>query len=288
VSEAAATGPGPSAKPPRHILVVANETVVGRSLIDAVRERAARGPIRVTVVCPQNAPRAGFLVYQDERRSAAERRLRRTLDLLHEAGIAARGAVVDPDPLQAIRDALHEYRPDEIIVSTHPKSKGSTWLRGNLIDRARKVAGEIPVEHVVVDLSQPREHAHVLVLGSQTVVGEPVLEAVRERAEASPAEFTVVVPADPPGAERRMKRTLAQLRAAGIEATGHVGDPDPVCAAVNALHDEQIDEIILSTFPEATSGWLRRDVIGRIRKHTDIPIRHVVVEPAEAEAVASR
>ncbi|MDQ4019861.1 MAG: hypothetical protein M3188_08565, partial [Actinomycetota bacterium] len=184
--------------------------------------------------------------------------------------------------------ALHDEQIDEIIVSTHPESKGSSWLRGNLIDRARKVAGDVPVEHVVVDLSQPRERAHVLVLGSQTVVGEPVLEAVRERAEASPAEFTVVVPADPPGAEQRMKRTLAQLRAAGIEATGHVGDPDPVCAAVNALHDEQIDEIILSTFPEATSGWLRRDVIGRIRKHTDIPIRHVVVEPAEAEAAASR
>jgi hypothetical protein len=271
---------------PRHILVVANETVVGKSLIDSLRSRASQSPIRVTVVCPQNAPRAGYVVYQDERRSAAERRLRRTLDLLHHAGIAARGAVVDPDPLQAIRDAIYEYRPDEIIISTHPESKGSTWLRGNLIDRARKVAGEIPVEHVVVDLSQPRERAHVLVIGSQTVVGEPMLEAVRERAEQSPAEFTVVVPADPPGAERRVRQTLAQLRASGIEATGHVGDPDPVCAVVNAIHAEQVDEIILSTFPGSSSGWLRRDVIGRIRKHTDVPLRHVVVERAEAQAAA--
>jgi hypothetical protein len=269
---------------PRHILVVANETVVGKSLLDAVRQRADAGPIRVTVVCPQNAPRAGFLVYQDERRSAAERRLRRTLDLLHEAGIAARGAVVDPDPLQAIKDALHEYRPDEVIVSTHPESVGSSWLRGNLIDRARKAAGDIPVEHVVVDLSEARERAHVLVIGSQTVVAEPVLEAVRERAAQSPADFTVVVPADPPGAEQRVRKTLAQLRSAGIEATGHVGDPDPVCAVVNALHDEQVDEIILSTFPRATSGWLRRDVIGRIRKHTQVPLRHVEVAREAAEA----
>ena len=272
---------------PRHILVVANETVAGRRLLDAVRKRAAQGPIRVTVVCPQNAPRMGYVVYQDERRSAAERRLRRTLDLLHEAGIAARGAVVDPDPLQAIRDALHEYRPDEVIVSTHPESKGSSWLRGNLIDRARKLAGDIPVEHVVVDLDEARERAHVLVIGSQTVAGEPVLEAVRERATQSPAEFTVVVPADPPGAERRVQRTLAQLRAAGVEATGHVGDPDPVCAVVNAIHDEPVDEIIISTFPRATSGWLRRDVLGRIRKHTGVPMRHVVVEREEAEAAAA-
>jgi hypothetical protein len=271
---------------PRHILVVANETVAGRTLLDAVRKRAAEGPIRVTVVCPQNAPRAGFVVYQDERRSAAERRLRRTLDLLHEAGIAARGAVVDPDPLQAIKDALHEYRPDEIIISTHPESLGSSWLRGNLIDRARKAAGDVPVEHVVVDLTERRERSHVLVIGSQTVVADPVLEAVRERAAQSPAEFTVVVPADPPGAERRVDKTLAQLRAAGIEASGHVGDPDPVCAAVNAMHDEPVDEIIISTFPRETSGWLRRDVLGRIRKHTDVPIRHVEVPREEAEAAA--
>jgi hypothetical protein len=265
----------------RHILVVANETVAGRSLLEAVRTRAAQGPIRVTVISPQNAPRAGYVVYADERRSVAERRLRRTLDLLHEAGIAARGAVVDPDPLQAIRDALDEYGPDEIIVSTHPEQR-SGWLRGNLIDRARKAVGEIPLEHVVVDLDEPREQAHVLVIGSQTVAGEPLLAAVRERAGQSPAEFTVVVPADPPGAEDRVRRTLAQLKAAGVEATGHVGDPDPVSAAVNAVHDERVDEIIVSTFPRATSGWLRRDVVGRIEKGTGLPVRHVVVEESEA------
>jgi hypothetical protein len=269
----------------RHILVLANETVVGKSLIDAVVRRAAEGPLRVTVISPQNAPRAGYVVYEDERRSAAERRLRSTLDLLHEAGIAARGAVVDPDPLQALRDALGEYEPDEVIISTHPEER-SGWLRGNLIDRARKAAGDIPVEHVVVDLNEPRERAHVLVIGSETVVGEPLLAAVRRRAEQSPSEFTVVVPADPPGAERRMQRSVAQLQAAGVDASGHVGDPDPVSAAVNTVHDERVDEIIVSTFPQASSGWLRRDVIERIRKETKLPVTHVVVEQAEAERAA--
>jgi hypothetical protein len=265
--------------------VVANETVVGRSLLDALHRRAAQGPIRVTVICPQNAPRAGYVVYEEERRSAAERRLRRTLDLLHEAGIAARGAVVDPDPLHAIRDALLEYRPDEVIISTHPELR-SSWLRGNLVDRARKLT-DVPVEHVVVDLDEARERAHVLVMGSQTVVGEPLLAAVRERAGQSPAEFTVVVPADPPGAEMRVRRAIAQLKAAGVEASGHVGDPDPVSAVTNAVHDERVDEIIISTFPEATSGWLRRDVVGRIKKDTKLPVRHVVVERKEAEAAMS-
>lgn len=268
----------------RQVLVLANETVAGRSLLDAVRARAAQEPIRVTVLAPQNAPRGGLVVYQDERRSVAERRLHKTLDLLHEAGIAARGAVVDPDPLQALRDGIAEFEPDEIIVSTHPEQR-SGWLRGNLIDRAHKVAGDLPLEHVVVDLEEPRERAHVLVLGSQTVVGEPVLDEVRKRAAASPADFTVVVPADPPGAEQRVQRTLARLKAAGIEATGHVGDPDPVAAALNAVHDERVDEIIVSTFPRETSGWLKRDVVGRIRKGTKLPVYHV--EVPESEAVAT-
>ena len=267
---------------PRHILVVANETVAGKSLIDALRSRAADGPIRVTVICPQNEPRAGFVVYADSRRSSADRRLRRTLDLLHEAGIAARGAVVDPDPLQAIKDALYEYDPDEIIISTHPGELKSSWLRANLIERARKVTDK-PVEHVVVDLESARERAHVLVLANQTVLGQPLIDAIHERGGASPAEFTLLIPADAVGAERRLKSICRLMADAGIDATGHLGDPDPVVAVENAIHDEQVDEVIVSTFPEATSGWLRRDVLGRIRGF-GLPVTHVVVTQQEAEA----
>jgi hypothetical protein len=267
---------------PRHILVVANETVGGKALLDAVRERANRGPIRVTVVSPQNEPRAGFVVYADSRRSSAERRLRRTLDLFHEAGIAARGAVVDPDPLQAIKDAVYEYRPDEIIISTHPGQLKSSWLKANLIDRARK-AVDVPVDHVVVDLESPRERSHVLVIANQTILGAPLLEAIRERSEASPAEFTLVIPADAEGAERRLREVCARMGRQGIQASGLLGDPDPVVAVQNAVHDEQLDEIIVSTFPQATSGWLRRDVLGRIRA-LGLPVTHVVVSPEEAHA----
>jgi hypothetical protein len=272
---------------PRHVLVVANETVAGRTLLDAIEERAAGGAIRVTVVSPQNDPPAGYVVYEESRRSSAERRLRRTLDLLHEAGIAARGAVVDPDPLQALRDALHTYAPvDEVIISTHPGSARSSWLRSGLVERAQKAAGDIPVTHVEVDLASERDRAHVLVIANQTIVGGPLLAAIRERAEASPAEFTLVAPADQPGVQERLALALAQLRGAGVEATGHIGDADPVTAAMNAVHDEQVDEIVVSTFPEATSGWLRRDVVGRIESVSGLPVRHVVVEEAETEAVA--
>jgi hypothetical protein len=235
------------------------------------------------VVSPQNEPRAGFVVYADSRRSSAERRLRRTLDLLHEAGIAARGAVVDPDPLQAIKDAVYEYEPDEVIVSTHGEPK-STWLRANLIERARK-AVDVPVEHVVVDLESPRERAHVLVIANQTVLGNPLLAAIRERSEAGPVDFTILIPADAEGAEQRLREVCARMGEGGIQASGHLGDSDPVVAVQNAIHDEQVDEIIVSTFPQATSGWLRRDVVGRI-KELGRPVTHVVVSEQEAQAAA--
>jgi len=276
------TGAGPR---PRHVLVLANETVAGRTLLDALRGRAATGPIRVTVLSPQNDSRTGFVVYESSRRSAADRRLRRTLDLLHEAGIAARGAVVDPDPLQALRDGIEQYAPDEIIVSTHPEVK-SGWLRGNLIDRARKCAGDIPVEHVIVDLDAPRERAHVLVVANQTIVGGPLLQAIRERAEASPAEFTLVAPADEPGVERRLEAALRRLGEAGVEASGHIGDGDPYQAVLNALHDEPVDEIVISTFPTSTSGWMRRDLVERVRGATDVPVTHVVVAASQTDVGA--
>lgn len=265
---------------PWHVLVLANETVAGRTLLDALRRRAEGGPIRVTVICPQNEPRAGFVVYEGSRASAAERRLRRTLDLLHEEGIAARGAVVDPDPLQALRDAVHQYHPDEVIISTHPRSR-SGWLRKNLVERARKVAG-VFVEHVVVDLESPQERTHVLVLANQTIVGDALLDAICERARQSPTDFTLVAPADEPGAASRLQLALARLAEHGVEASGYLGDPDPFTAAQNAMHDERIDEIIVSTFPRTTSGWLRRDLVERLRG-TKLPVEHVVSEQAAIE-----
>jgi len=223
-------------------------------------------------------------VYSDSRRSSAERRLRRTLDLLHEAGIAARGAVVDPDPLQAIKDAVYEYKPDEVIISTHPGQLKSSWLRANLIERARK-AVDVAVEHVEVDLESPRERAHVLVIANQTVLGEPLLAAMRERNAAGPVDFTILIPADAEGAEQRLREVCARMGIEGIQASGHLGDSDPVIAAQNVVHDEQVDEIIVSTFPQASSGWLRRDVVGRI-KALGRPVTHVVVSEEEAEAAA--
>jgi len=275
---------------PREVLVVANETVAGWSLLDALRRRAAAGPIRVTVLCPVNHPREGYVVYEDTRRAAAGRRLDRTLELLHSDGISAYGLVVDADPVSAVKDAIAQLEPDEIVVSTHPEEK-SGWLRRSVVDRIRDAAGRIPVEHVVVDLGRDEgAPANVLVVANETVVGEPLLARIRERAARSPASFLLVSPqSDPtqsshPAAEARLRRALAELRGHGIDAHGQVAHPDPFTAAAQAVSDERIDEIIVSTFPGERSGWLRRDLVGRLQRELDLPVEHVVVDPAPAEA----
>ena len=275
-----------------HLLVVANETVAGKELTEAVEQHRAPG-LQVTVVCPVNAPREGYVVYQDTRRAAARRRLDKTLDALRAEGIPADGFVVEAEPVDAVCDALAQLEPhvDEIIVSTHPEQK-SGWLRRHVIEQIQGAAGTIPVEHVVVDLSRQGGEVNVLVIANETVLGDALLAKIKERAARQPpASFMLICPqSDParhghPEAERRLRRALAGLRGAGIDAHGQVAHPDPYTAAMHAVQDERVDEIIVSTFPGAArSSWLRKDVVTRLRNSTGLPVEHVEVEP-ETEAV---
>src|SRR5918996_1486977 len=139
----------------KRILVVANETVAGQPLIEAVKRHAEGDGVHVHVICPQNQPRHGYVIYDEHVRDAAENRLRMTVALLHEAGIEADGEIMDPDPYSAVMDALGEQDYDEIIVSTHPETR-SGWLRENLMDRLAR-ATHRPVEHVVVDLDEDHD-----------------------------------------------------------------------------------------------------------------------------------
>lgn len=278
----------------RHILVVANETVAGRSLIETLQRRASDGgPARVTVVCPVTHPREGYVVYEDTRRAAARRRLDKTLELLRRHGVAADGFVVDADPVDVVKDAFHELEPPptEIVVSTHPAER-SGWLRRKVVDRIRD-AVDVPVEHVVVDLTAEGGEKNVLVIANQTLVGAPLLDRIRERARRSPASFLIICPQSDlgmsahPDAEQRLKLTLGVLRGEGIDVHGQIAHPDPHTAAMHALRDERIDEIIVSTFPGTKlSSWLRGDLVERLRKDTNLPVEHVEVEPALEEVTA--
>src|ERR687895_2125942 len=172
----------------KRILVVANETVAGKPLIDAVRARAGGDEVDVHVICPQNQPKHGYVIYDSMVREAAENRLKMTIALLHEAGIEAHGEVMDPDPYSAIMDALGQEDYDEIIVSTHPETR-SGWLRQGLVDRVERAARR-PVEHVVVDLDSERNDVkRTLVVANQTVGGRELIDHLKKKAEDGPRGF---------------------------------------------------------------------------------------------------
>jgi hypothetical protein len=264
-----------------HFLVIANETAASETLLDALRGAAGDGDDRVTVIAPVNDPSQGYVVYEDTRRAAAGRRLDRVLRSLREGGVAAQGFVVETGPVQAVKDALAQLEPavDEIVVSTHGVER-SGWLSRNAVNDIERLAAPIPVQHVVVEGVRGDGETNVLVIANQTVLSDELLGRIRKRAAQGPASFLIVAPQDDEeehaDADRRLRLALTQLRGEGIDAHGQVVHPDPYTAARQAVNDERVDEIIVSTFPGERSGWLRRDLVQRLRKDTGLTVDHVI------------
>lgn len=142
--------PAPSPPDQHRVLVVANETVGGSQLLQTIRERIHDRDARVLVVCPAlNSPLRHWASDEDDARQQAQRRLDASLAAMQGAGIQASGEIGDGDPIQAIEDALRTFRPDELVVSTHPLGK-SHWLERGVVEKARERFA-LPVTHVVVD-----------------------------------------------------------------------------------------------------------------------------------------
>jgi hypothetical protein len=150
-THASRSGPGE-----RRILVIANETVGGRTLREEIERRSEGYDVQVLVVCPAlNSPLRHWVSDEDAARAAAQERLDNSLARLAEEGLDARGEVGDGEPLQAIEDALRSFGADEIIISTHPEGR-SQWLERGVVTGARE-RFDVPITHVVVDLVAEHE-----------------------------------------------------------------------------------------------------------------------------------
>jgi hypothetical protein len=269
----------------KEVLVVANRTLGGPKLLEAVRSRAQAGDARFRLVVPQSEPSAGLVIYDEAVRESAQVRVDLALSAVGREGIVATGEVGDPDPFLATMDAIAERRPDEIILSTHP-AESSGWLRRDLVERIQNASG-LPVEHIVTDLEQEELPFKVtLVIASKTSSGEELLERLRQKAAEDPSGhlFIAVVPQHdgsgeaPREARSRLARMLDRLHEAGLLSSGMIGDPDPYTAAVNALELFKVDDIVISTLPDERSGWLRANLIERVQGATSAPVEHVVVD----------
>ena len=137
----------------RHrVLVVANQTVGGRALLDEVVGRSGGREGEVLVVTPAltGSRAAHWSSDIDEALEQARQRMELSVLALRDAGLRARGVVGDSDPNVAIEDALAGFAADEIVISTHPPER-SRWLERGVVERARDRI-DLPITHVVVDL----------------------------------------------------------------------------------------------------------------------------------------
>ena len=138
-------------------------------------------------------------------------------------------------------------------------------------------------------------------IANETVGGGPLREEIRRRSEGYDEQVLVICPAlnsplrhwasDEDGArvqaQERLNASLTQLREAGVDAKGEVGDAEPLQAMEDALRLFGADEIIISTHPEGRSHWLERGIVDAAKQRFAVPITHVVVD-LEAEHQAAR
>lgn len=133
---------------------------------------------------------------------------------------------------------------------------------------------------------------HILVVTNETAVGHVLRDTVVAAAVPDAADVTVVAPAlntrlrhwlsDEDAARRaateRLERCLRQLRAAGVRATGTVGDADPLRAIEDELAVRAADRLIVATHPELRSNWLEQRLVERARLAFAVPVTHVIVD----------
>lgn len=269
------------------ILVIANETLGGAKLFETVREKAgADEGARVVVCVPRNRPKHGNLIYDDAVFDAARVRIDLARGYMRERGINAIGEVGDPDPYTAAMDAIADHQPDEIIVSTLPATS-SGWLRRDLIERISEASG-LPVTHVVVDIAAEGLPFDVtLIVANRTAGRDELLEAMKARTHGERERlFVICVPQEggdgtaAAKARARMSQVVDRARAAGLVCAGMIGDPDPYTATMNALQFFRVEDVIISTLPTTRSGWMRADLIERVRRATGKSVEHVEASPS--------
>ncbi|MGA2321515.1 MAG: hypothetical protein ABSG95_12360 [Solirubrobacteraceae bacterium] len=136
-----------SSQAPARVLVVAHKTAATQPLLDAVRERAERGPARFTLLVPNPAHGLHKVVDpEDQGASEAKAVIDHATPLLSEAaGAPVEGMIGDADPAAAVQDALNLHGFDEVIISTL-SARLSRWLK---LDLPSKISGTgLPVTTV--------------------------------------------------------------------------------------------------------------------------------------------
>ena len=273
-----------------HLLVVANETVTGRKLIEAVERRKEAGDLQVTVVAPVSQPTRGYVVYEDTRRGGGRETARPNPDAPSRRGdprarlrrgersrdggsrcsrpARASGGRDHPrdTPAPKIRLAPQERRgPDSRNCRFRSGRARGRGLDGRDGRQERPGAGER--DRGRKGLARPNTRAQC---PWQCELPDHLSA---ERPDSGRA----------PGGGTPTRRALAELRSEGIDAHGQIAQPDPFSAALDAVQEERVDEIIVSTFAPSRSPWLRKNLVQRLHDETKLPVEHIVFQPDQVE-----
>jgi hypothetical protein len=119
----------------------------------------------------------------------------------------------------------------------------------------------------------------LLVIANRTADSDELFDDLRHRTRSGPVTAMLVLPAQlgrEDEARRQLDRALEHIRSAGVEATGTIGDADPVNAALDVWDARSFDEIVVCTLPYGESTWLHIDLPHRLRRMTDATVSHVV------------
>ncbi|WP_028064009.1 hypothetical protein [Solirubrobacter soli] len=167
-------------------------------------------------------------------------------------------ATVDPDRRRPLREAAADGRRfgssnrRRVLVVAN-RTLGTDELRDKLLEHARR-GDEL---HLVAPILASRAHY----IAS---------DIDREYEDA----------------RTRLGDVLAWADAQGVAMTGRVGDPN---AALGAIEDElrrsRADEVLISTLPPQRSNWLEAGILERLREELDVPVSHLVADPALAPRV---
>jgi hypothetical protein len=282
--------PPPSREGVKRVLAFLNEVAGGRKLLTACRELSDAGADYFAVVAPQNLPIVGQLVDTEERRAAAQSRVDVTRAVLREFGIAAEGAVMDPNPMLALDDAVRATMPDYLLLSCLYETRyGLT--RKDLVEWAK--ARYDRVEHIAVRVDDDAvrwDLTHTLVVATQTVNSKDLVDRLEQRAKDKPHRYTFICPRSGAISREevcsRLAATLAEMYRNEIDATGQPMSPDPFHAVKNAIEHYRIDDILISTLKGEQSKWLQEGLIEKVQAITDKPVEHIEAgtEPAASSA----
>ncbi|HYP55585.1 MAG TPA: hypothetical protein VEQ41_04695 [Solirubrobacterales bacterium] len=141
-----------------------------------------------------------------------------------------------------------------------------------------------------------RDGGRVLIVADEAVAGEELRKSVIDHLEGEPTSVFVVAPAlaasglkhtmgDVDGAigpaRERLERTLEELRKAGIEADGEVGDSDPMVAINDEILKFRPDQILVVAHNRDESAFAERGLLEQMQRDLDLPVTELVVDRGE-------